>query len=176
MNSSLLKQLDESFVYWMMELDQYPINQFLYKPDQHSWCLGQLYNHLIEQSEFYLQQIEICLGNQENLSGAMNAAGKSMFLHNSFPDLQIKGPASNDATPSPENTDACLQKLKTLRKKYQDTAREVDTLTVSGKTRHPGLGYFNAAEWVQFASMHFQHHLRQKRRIEECLQSIFIQS
>lgn len=175
MNGAQMTQLDESFEYWIMELDKYSVKQFLYKPDQHSWCLGQLYNHLIEQCEFYLQQIEICLGNNENLSGAMNAAGKTMFLNDSFPDLQIKGPATNDATPSPENTDACLQKLKSIRKKYQDIALQVDTLSVTGKTRHPGLGYFNAMEWFQFARMHFQHHLRQKRRIEECLPSIFIQ-
>ena len=38
-----------------------------------------------------------------------------------------------------------------------------------GKTKHPGLGYFSAEEWLQFAEMHFRHHLRQKKRIDEFL-------
>jgi hypothetical protein len=36
----------------------------------------------------------------------------------------------------------------------------------NGKTKHPGLGYFSAKEWLQFANMHFRHHLRQKKRID----------
>jgi hypothetical protein len=42
-----------------------------------------------------------------------------------------------------------------------------------GKVRHPGLGYFNALEWLQFADMHMRHHLRQKRRIEDALKIRF---
>jgi len=38
-----------------------------------------------------------------------------------------------------------------------------------GKTKHPGLHYFSATEWLQFAEMHFRHHLRQKKRIEDFL-------
>ena len=27
-----------------------------------------------------------------------------------------------------------------------------------GKTKHPGLNYFTAKEWLQFAEMHLRHH------------------
>ncbi|MEJ7682627.1 MAG: hypothetical protein WKG06_33175 [Segetibacter sp.] len=33
-----------------------------------------------------------------------------------------------------------------------------------GKTKHPGLGYFNANEWLQFAEMHFRHHFKTKEK------------
>ncbi|HEV9036934.1 MAG TPA: hypothetical protein VGQ51_09945 [Puia sp.] len=39
----------------------------------------------------------------------------------------------------------------------------------TGKTRHPGLHYFNSLEWLQFAEMHMRHHFRQKKRIDACL-------
>jgi hypothetical protein len=45
----------------------------------------------------------------------------------------------------------------------------ISTSQFRGKTKHPGLNYFNANEWFQFAEMHFRHHLRQKKRIEEFL-------
>lgn len=38
-----------------------------------------------------------------------------------------------------------------------------------GKTKHPGLDYFSAIEWLQFAEMHLRHHLRQKKRIDHFL-------
>jgi hypothetical protein len=39
----------------------------------------------------------------------------------------------------------------------------------TGKTRHPGLLYFSALEWLRFAEMHMRHHFRQKKRIDEAL-------
>jgi len=36
-----------------------------------------------------------------------------------------------------------------------------------GKTKHPGLNYFSADEWFRFAEMHFRHHERQKKRIDD---------
>jgi hypothetical protein len=38
-----------------------------------------------------------------------------------------------------------------------------------GKTRHPGLLYFSAPEWLQFAEMHLRHHFLQKQRIDAFL-------
>jgi len=39
-----------------------------------------------------------------------------------------------------------------------------------GKSKHPGLGFFSASEWFQFAEMHLRHHLKQKERIDRFLQ------
>jgi hypothetical protein len=33
-----------------------------------------------------------------------------------------------------------------------------------GKAKHPGLVYFSAIEWYQFAEMHFRHHFWQKKK------------
>ena len=41
-----------------------------------------------------------------------------------------------------------------------------------GKSKHPGLGYFNAQEWFLFAEIHMRHHFRQKARIDEFLASL----
>jgi hypothetical protein len=40
-----------------------------------------------------------------------------------------------------------------------------------GKTKHPGLNYFTAKEWLQFAGMHLRHHLKQKKRIDDFLKN-----
>jgi hypothetical protein len=41
-----------------------------------------------------------------------------------------------------------------------------------GKSKHPGLGYFSAEEWLQFAEMHFRHHLTQKKLIGNYLKQM----
>jgi hypothetical protein len=52
----------------------------------------------------------------------------------------------------------------------RELARQIPASPFKGRTRHPGLGYFDAAEWFRFAGMHFRHHARQKKRIDEFLQ------
>jgi hypothetical protein len=45
----------------------------------------------------------------------------------------------------------------------------IDFSSGRGKAGHPGLGYFSAAEWLQFAEMHLRHHFRQKERLDVAL-------
>ena len=52
-----------------------------------------------------------------------------------------------------------------------DVAIIINENSLQGKTQHPGLGYFNATEWLQFATMHLRHHFKQKKRIEEYFSS-----
>ena len=51
--------------------------------------------------------------------------------------------------------------------KYSEV--QISNSMFKGKTKHPGLNYFNANEWLQFAEMHFRHHLRQNNRIKTFL-------
>ena len=50
-----------------------------------------------------------------------------------------------------------------------NAATQIANSKSKGKTKHPGLNYFNANEWLQFAEMHLRHHLKQEKRIEEFL-------
>ena len=97
---------------------------------------------------------------------------KKMFLHNEFPDEIIAGALSNDHLPQPDN----MEKLRRSLMKVKDEMNEVEILwsksTCKGKTKHPGLNYFNATEWLQFAEMHLRHHFRQKKRIDAVLSEL----
>ncbi|MDB5279911.1 MAG: DinB family protein [Ferruginibacter sp.] len=52
-----------------------------------------------------------------------------------------------------------------------DLAARIAASKFKGKTKHPGLDYFSATEWLQFVDIHFRHHLRQKKRIDDFLKS-----
>ena len=56
-----------------------------------------------------------------------------------------------------------------IRKEVNELFASSEVAGATGKTRHPGLLYFNAVEWLQFAEMHLRHHFRQKKRIDEQL-------
>jgi hypothetical protein len=93
-----------------------------------------------------------------------------MFENNCFPDAVLEGPPENATTKQPDSKEQLLKDLVNLKHEIRATGILISTSVFKGKTKHPGLLYFNAAEWFQFAEMHFHHHLRQKKRIDRFLE------
>ena len=88
-----------------------------------------------------------------------------MLLNNEFPDTQLQGPPDNDFTPQPKSKKEILDNLLRQKREVKELEEAIRSSRFHGKTQHPGLQYFNAAEWFQFAEMHLRHHMRQKKRI-----------
>ena len=78
----------------------------------------------------------------------------------------IEGPESNNFTPQPENCESIKAGLVNLKNQFFLIKQLLLLKKISGKKKHPGLGYFNAEEWFQFAEIHLRHHLHQKNKIE----------
>ena len=158
--------------YWMKCLDNYTIGQMVRVPAPGSWSMGQLYIHLIRDSTFYIEQArETFSGNKHSAEQSLPAA-KEMFSKNEFPDIQIEGNPSNAFIPQPESKDQLLKGLVELKRMIKEIAPGLTDNQHQGKTKHPGLGYFSAPEWIQFTDMHFHHHLKQKKRIDTFLETI----
>ncbi|MEO6454041.1 MAG: DinB family protein, partial [Ginsengibacter sp.] len=115
----------------------------------------------------YFEQIKICLFTNDNVSEQVSPAAKTMFLNNSFPDELIEGAPANLHKPQPGNKKKLMGCLMKLKDEINNIELLISKTTFKGKTKHPGLNYFNAKEWFQFAEMHFRHHLRQKKRIDD---------
>ena len=157
--------------FWIEDLSQKTFAQICAKPSPTSWSLGQVGTHLMEATRHYLDEVKICLSTNDHINEEMLANAKVMFRHNAFPDELIEGPASNANTPQPESKEMLIEGLNKLRNEINATAILISTSASKGKTKHPGLLYFNAREWFQFGEMHFRHHLRQKKRIEDFLKA-----
>lgn len=84
-----------------------------------------------------------------------------MFRNNAFPDIRIEGDRSHAVMRQPDNKDELRTGMMEIRGAMARLAEEIALTEHHGKTRHPGLGYFSAAEWFQFADMHFRHHQKQ---------------
>jgi hypothetical protein len=75
-------------------------------------------------------------------------------------------------TPQPESKEQVLHSLRKIKAKMNEISSVILRSPFNGKTKHPGLGYFSAHQWLQFAEMHLRHHFRQKRRIDTFLQTM----
>jgi hypothetical protein len=150
---------------WIQALALYNYAQLCAQPIANSWSVGQVYMHLIEATTYFIKQAKICLTTNDNAAEEMSDKAKVLFLNNTFPDALLEGPPSNARTAQPESKAQLIQGLLNLKQALTDITALLIRSPYKGKTKHPGLQYFNAHEWMQFAEMHFRHHLRQKQRI-----------
>lgn len=116
--------------------------------------------------------MKICMTSNENRFKEASKAGKAMLKNNSFPNEKIEGDPSDAVIPQPKGKEELAIGLLSLKDELSKLQLLMPNATFYGKTKHPGLDYFNATEWLQFTDMHFRHHLRQKKRIDEFLASV----
>ena len=163
-------KFEKTLAKYFEKLDGYSEEQFLQKPNENSWSLGQIYVHVILANDhFFLKQADKCLNKEETKNGrGKNLAGKVIFLINGFPNIKFKMPKSVEVPPrQPESIASIREKLNASLEQVKTIENRLDEYDTDEKTRHPAFGYMNAGEWYRFSEIHFRHHLRQLKRIEK---------
>ncbi|MFM9951540.1 MAG: hypothetical protein ACKV1O_26640 [Saprospiraceae bacterium] len=137
-----LAKLNETLNIWITALQDYDFNTLVTKPDPETWSLGQVFLHLISETNYYIGQIEYCLTHHENSSEQMAENGLLMFANNEFPDERIK----NDA-PSAQNIPQPMNKSDLLEQMFRNVAiisssfRREDFFSGQGARRERSLSY-----------------------------------
>jgi hypothetical protein len=182
--ATLLQRFNDTVGQWIGYLDDYTLEMLQRPPRAGSWSLGQVYIHIIGDTRYFARQMKESLESRADGEKEMHPEAKTMLRNNAFPDRMIEGPATNIPIPQPDSKERLSKGLVSIRDAVNDlftnandaaanvTASNFSASNVAastGKTPHPGLGYFNALEWLQFAEMHMRHHFRQKKRIDEQL-------
>ncbi|HTK18015.1 MAG TPA: DinB family protein [Mucilaginibacter sp.] len=167
--TALLQAFNETIQRWIDFLDDYTLYMLCQKPDDKSWSLGQVYTHITDDTAWFVEQMAAAMHTQADSEKEMHEHARKMLQKNAFPDIMIEGPATNTYIRQPESKDEIRQKLLTIKAEVNDLYASFDPVKAIGKTRHPGLLYFNTLDWLQFAEMHLRHHFRQKKRIDEKL-------
>lgn len=170
----LIKDFNNTIDLWIKALDQYDFRQLCTKPSADGWSLGQVYVHLIDDTNYYIEQVKLCIATNEHSLEEASPTAKVMFLNNDFPDMAIEGAPSNSTMPQPESKAQLITHLTDIKNEINLLLELLEKSPAKGKTKHPGLHYFNAPEWLQFAEMHFRHHLRQKKRIDHFLEQLSV--
>jgi hypothetical protein len=165
----MFENFNRTITIWIRALEGYDYHQLTAKPSPASWSIGQVYMHLLGDTSYYIEQIRVCVTNNDQASEQPTPAGKIMLLNNDFPDKILEGAPSNASMAQPESKGQLMANMLNLKTAMNSAAALISESPFHGKTQHPGLGYFSANEWLQFADMHLRHHLRQKKRIDEFL-------
>jgi len=152
---------------WIGFLDDYTLQQLVQRPAKDSWSLGQVYLHLINDTNFFLEQMKTAIATTEHTAENMSQFAAVMFANNSFPDQQMENPFNDINLSQPKSQAILRRQLIAIKEEVQLLFK--NDASKSGKTLHHAFGYFSAIEWLQFADMHLRHHLRQKKRIDSAI-------
>ena len=160
-------KFNETIDIWSKELGSFSMNQILARPDGTSWSLGQLYRHIIEESNWYNGQIKISLRDTSYSNITTTEDARILLERGSFEDKRFQGdPSIHENIEQPSNIDQLKADLERLKIDTNELWNKMTKTSDNGKSEHPGLGYLNGSEWVQYSEMHMRHHLKQKERIK----------
>ncbi|MGG4491046.1 DinB family protein [Metabacillus idriensis] len=137
-----------------------------------TWSIGQMYLHLIEVAFEYLDNIEACAAANEEQKLGKTEAGENLYRRGGFPAIKIK--LSDDPGNTPSNSkrkEELMQGLIQVEEKMEEWEGKADAINPNFKVKHGGFGWLNAREWFDLVDMHFRHHLRQKKELEEKLEN-----
>ena len=164
----IIQKFNETIDTWIMELDKLSEAQLLKKPAPDSWSLGQLYQHLIDETTWYNGQIEVSLDDTENSHVETTAQARALFENGAFPDELIKGdPMIAENVQQPGSKKELKESLAKLKADTNQIWSRMQTAKTFGKSEHPGVGFLDCYEWIKYSEMHMRHHFKQKRRIED---------
>jgi len=166
----IAQSLQESIRFWNQSLDEYTAESWNQSPGRDQWSIGQICQHLLESTEYFLTTVDKCLQSDQHEDETYLPAAMRIFEMNQLPEIRLQGPPSNAHTRQPAGKEDIRVGFNQLLQKVDHTREMLKQKKGRGKYKHFGLGYFNGREWFQFAEMHWRHHLHQKQRLDSWLQ------
>ncbi|GAC1395127.1 MAG: hypothetical protein NVSMB63_15020 [Sediminibacterium sp.] len=131
----LMEDFNHTIDIWIKELEQYHFTQLCAKHSPNNWSLGQVYIHLIEDTNYYIEQIKICLSTNDHAIEEASPAAKTMFLNNDFPDEIIEGAPANPHIPQPDNKEQLVNCLMNLKHAIHDVGILISKSSFKGKRK-----------------------------------------
>lgn len=163
---SNLRVIDE----YKSDLQNYSLEQLRYKSAEDVWSIGQMYDHIILVAHEYLDNVETCTREKEEQKLGKTEFGEQLYKMGGFPKIKIKLPDELNTPPSnSDSQESLMWRLDQVKQRLKLWEQQVDSINSNFKVKHGGFGWLNAREWYDLVFMHFHHHLRQKRELEQKL-------
>ena len=166
----LEKQTHQAIDYWIDEYMRYDFDKIIAKPSEDEWSMGQVGIHLwMSAKGFFFKNAERCLAQEGIEKGkSKKFAAHFIFTLKTLPPVRYEMPKQVAVVPKqPENKEQLIAKLEEIKKMASDYILRIEQSDPDLKTKHPFLGWLNTAEWITLCNIHFRHHMRQKKRIEQ---------
>ncbi len=166
----LEKQTHQAIDYWIDEYKRYDFDKIIAKPSENDWSMGQVGIHLwMSAKGFFFKNAEKCLSRDGTEKGkSKKFAAHFIFNLKMLPPVRYEMPKQVAVVPKqPENKEQLIAKLEEIKKIASDYILRIEQSDPDLKIKHPFLGWLNTAEWITLCNIHFRHHMRQKKRIEQ---------
>ncbi|MCP4522272.1 MAG: DinB family protein [Cytophagales bacterium] len=164
--------------YWLEQLSCYneaPFQKKLMEKRGTSWSIGQLYEHLTTTTlEKQLKAVNDCIEQQNgDTKGYKSFWGLLTFSFGKYLPFRQKLDEHHQVKPvqPKEIMDVRNASIKVLKEmnEYSQKIEKLSKEDLKYKVKHPKFGMLNAKEWYTLVSMHYQHHLKQKYKIDNML-------
>lgn len=86
-----IEGFNKTIVLYIIPLDTFMLTQIVYRPDSQSWSVGQLYQHIINDTYWYINQIKIALQNNQNAEMPIAESAHNPFNERRFTSDKIAG-------------------------------------------------------------------------------------
>ncbi|RPK31354.1 hypothetical protein EDO6_01981 [Paenibacillus xylanexedens] len=147
----------------------YTIDQLQYKSKEDVWSVGQMYIHVIDVAEEYINHIQTCTMATQEKHGGKTEAGTKAFNEKVWPDVRVKLEEPVNRTRNPDSKEEIIAGLEQVIKKLKYWEEHVHGTNQACKVCHGWFGWLNACEWFEMIGMHSRHHLRQLAKLEQRL-------
>ncbi|WP_443936927.1 DinB family protein [Pedobacter sp. MW01-1-1] len=168
MNTEKIKASIQQIVNaYKAKLAVYDTAIFCEQPPIGGWSYAEVYSHIFDASLLSLMALENCSkGKGEDKKTAF--AVKLILFFGSLPrGKKLKVPARlMDRVKKISKLEADTF-IADFEKRLAEVYPLIGKASKSSKTKHPRLGYLNAAQWLRFIEIHLNHHLKQLQRIEK---------
>ncbi|MCP4521238.1 MAG: DinB family protein [Cytophagales bacterium] len=164
--------------YWLEQLECYNEGPFHKKyTDKRGtqWSIGQVYEHLTHTAiEIQLEAIRQCIAKENGATkGKKTFMGWFTFLIGKYFPGRQKTASHHKINPSQRTSIKEMQnssiKVLKMMSEYSSKVDKMSKEDLKYKIKHPKFGALNAREWYLLVIMHYQHHLKQKYKIDNML-------
>jgi len=168
----ILEQLNATRSRLLSVLNGLSNDQLNYKPDDNTWSISQIVQHIVTVEDGSAQMIRIGLTQEPN------------FIPTDIPLEKLILDRSNKVNaperlhpPTDSKTMSQLKEiLNNSREKFVDTLNGIEDITLLEKTApprsHPVFGQLSTGQWIRAARLHEERHIQQIEELKERLSSI----
>lgn len=154
---------------YISSLENYTDDTFLMKPDEESWSIGEMYEHICRATTLFLQQTENCLKEENGqLNGDKTSLGENFYKFGGYPSIKMKVPLIYQTGKAyivktrSEYAEIFAEFGEIMAGKFE----KVTNNNGNYKIEHIICGFLNAYEWFSMVTYHLKHHLKQKTSLE----------
>lgn len=167
---AIQEQLNTTRKYLLSVLDELSDIQLNWKPDEHTWSIAQIVQHIATVEGGAAQIIKIGLAQEPNFVPRDIPLGKMIL------DRSKKANAPERLHPSaePKTLEQLKEILHNSQAQFHSALNSIEDVSLLNKTAppipHPIFGHLSTNQWITAVPFHEQRHIKQIEEVKEQLE------